>query len=206
MNSHQAHLVAVTPLLVTDAPVIVNGQMVIDTLTTTQDRYQMLGFTANRAFGSWLARFEAAYKHGLVVQPELADIVNPWPEMNLWQNMVGIEYSGFNNWTISTEMNAQFSQSDQSSANETEFEMGLGARISWMGLNDRLTIQTLAVALPDDTLQANHGIVRPSVSWDISDGWNTELSSTFYIAENSSQSLYNFRHHDSVNISLKASF
>jgi len=200
VNSNQLHLADVTPVLSNGSPVMINGQPIIDKLTTAQDRYQMIGFTANKAMGRWLLRTEAAYKYGRVVMPEPKALFSPWPEYNSLQAMAGFEVNAFSGWTLSAELNAERIESTD------DVSFGWGSRLSWAGLNDRLTVQTLIAALPDEALQLEHGLMRYSASWNISDGWNAEVTGTLYFAREQSQALYAFRNNDTVSVQLRGSF
>jgi len=200
VNSNQAHLAAATLATVNGEPVLENNQPVIATITTAQDRYQVIGLSANKALGRWLLRSELAYKHQQVTQPSAENLFSPWPEQNHWQAMLGFEVNAFSGFTLSAEANSDRARSADSS------DLSLGSRLAWTGLNDRLTAQILVATLPDDTLQLEHGLMHSSINWRFTDGWHTELTSTVYFASNADQALYPFKDNDSVALQVRGAF
>ncbi len=196
VNQNQTHLTQTTFVLV-------NGQPVPTSMEAAQNRYQMLGATANRALGRWLFRTEAAYKHGVMVTPATEALLDPWPEENALQGMVGFEFNGPSGWLISTETTAQ------QTLKRENLTLGWAARAYWGGLtdlNERLTFQALATGMPENTIQFEHGLIRALASWNFNDGWNTELSGTWYFANQAKQKLYTFRHHDTISLSFRGTF
>ncbi len=179
---------------------LVNGQPILETITTGQDRYQVVGLSANKALGRWLLRTELAYKHQQTTQPSAENLFSPWPEQDHWQAMLGFEVNGFNGFTLSAEANSDMELEADSPV------VNWGSRLSWTGLNDRLTAQVLLATLPDEQLQVEHGLMRSSLNWRFTDGWHAELTNTVYFASNAEQALYPFKDNDSLALQVRGAF
>jgi hypothetical protein len=193
VNQNQPHLTSATFTLVGSQPVPTG-------IETTQNRYQLIGGTANKVFGRWLVRAEGAYKHGVVLTPSAENYLSPWPTDNTIQGMFGFEFTGPAGWSISAETLTQYAFESE------QFSVASSSRIRWAGFNDRLTLQAIAAAMPEENVQFGHGLTRATAAWNLADGWNTEFSGTWYHAAEPTQTLFTVREQDTISLSLRGNF
>jgi len=135
------------------------------------DRLAMVGAAVNIARGNWLFKSEAAWLKGLTFAAA------PGDEKSRLDVLLGIEYAGISDTTISLEAadrhlcdyNARLSEGPEWVA-EDDFQWAL--RISRNFLHERLEATLLANVF--DALGQNGAFERAELSYDLNDRW--ELS------------------------------
>ncbi|NNG01274.1 MAG: DUF1302 family protein [Desulfobacteraceae bacterium] len=113
-------------------------------LRRTHDRINMLGTGLTAARGNWLFKSEAAYFTGI-------RFLNSTDKFSRLDGLIGFEYTGFDNTTISLELADRYLldfdkdlEDTPDDANENEFQSAI--RLTRDFINDTLTLTVLANA------------------------------------------------------------
>lgn len=140
-------------------------------------RITMLGTAVNLVRGNWLYKTEAAFLQGL----EFAAL--PDGEKSRLDVLVGVEYSGFTDTSISFEVvNRHIFDFEESltasldSAEEDDFQWAF--RISRDFLHERL--KTIFLAQAYDALGQGGALERVAVTYDITDNWEATAGLVLY--------------------------
>ncbi|WP_049721452.1 DUF1302 family protein [Gilvimarinus polysaccharolyticus] len=170
------------------------------TLATT--RQQIAGVSLQTVYGNFLVRSEQAWYHNLSsstltwVENEATASAPPGDQ---WRGMVGADYSGIHNLVLTGELTWQRSQTCNCATDTDRWQNGASARATYSAINERLTLQAYALVLP-----GNAGAVwRLSAKWVWSDRLQTELTVVEYDAQQPEDTLYAYRHNDSLLLNLR---
>ena len=115
--------------------------------------------------------------------------------------VIGIEYSGLRNALLSLELDSVTTRNYESGLQADEHQLGVGARLYWTALNERLQLLAALNELADDAGRVG----RISLDYNISDNWQVGALWVGYHASTSSP-LHQFRHNDVVQLQLRYSF
>lgn len=173
-------------------------------LEFSQQRMQTVGVAANHVRGSWLVFGEMGMHFNTPVMPGLDSslgLINGWDEKDQLLGVLGVEYNGFTNTTISFETDSIQIQDYQDGLLAEKNQLSVGTRVYWTGWNERLQMLSAFNKLSD-----SQGYVsRVSLDYD----WNDNIDFGFlwvdYSAEQDSI-FHNFRNNDMLQFSVKYSF
>lgn len=186
-------------------PSIIGVDPATNTLMLQQIRSAIVGLSINRVWGNWLVKTElASWRY---------DPQQDYPEARFdrydeVRSMLAVEYSAWQNVTVTAEINGQFLNNDP-----PELATALGRpdqrnnyggviRLRQTALNERLTQQLWLLHLGGGNSGGNGNIVRWDTSWAWSDALSLGLGATLYKSADEDELLYAFRHNDSVSASL----
>lgn len=142
-------------------------------------RLTMLGAAANLALGNWLVKAETAWLNGLEF------MAAPDEKFNRLDGMLGLEYSGFSDTTISVEWAARWL---------TDYQTRLKSAPDQADETDFTTMIRLTRDFDHDTWKLTGliglfglgfqggGFVRLQLDYDIADGWELTVGVIDYIA------------------------
>lgn len=168
--------------------------------TFQPERRRVLGLSAQLARGSWLLKTEQAWHQG--VQHATDNALEPWVESDEWRTMIGADYSGFRNLTLTLEVGSQLLLDPPDDIDDGEIRLSQSARARYTTWNDRLELTAQGVNLPGDSGQ----VVRLAADWQVSDPLSVGLSVVDYLAEESDQALYGVRNQDAAIFTLRYGF
>lgn len=164
------------------------------------DRRLVIGAGAQWVQGAWLLRTEQAWHQGEHLAT--TDPMAPWAESTQWRNMVGLEYSGFRQLTLSLELGSQTLLDSAEPLAVDDWQFSQSARARYTTWNDRLTLTAQLVGLP-----GNDGLVsRLAADWQVSDPLSVGLQWVDYQAWEEDQMLHPFRNQDAVVLNLRYGF
>jgi len=191
-------------------------------------RIKVLGASGNLVSGSWLFKTELAGKSGVAIarndireqviqsnaailaasQPipgvfdEKSDIIQSWTEKNIQQLMVGAEYSGIEDFTISLEISGRQIEDYEENLLEKEVAAQMALGVTHTTLNDTLNTRLFVIRFADD----NGVVVRLNVDYDIIDALNISAGVVAYEASKEEAVVYAYRLNDRVFTAVKFSF
>lgn len=171
-----------------------------ETTTFQPERRRVLGLSAQHARGSWLLKTEQAWHQG--VQQATDNALEPWVESDEWRAMIGADYSGFRNLTLTLEIGSQMLLDPQADIGDDDIRLSQSARARYTTWNDRLELTAQGVNLPGDAGQ----VVRLAADWQVSDPFSVGLSVVDYLAQDSDQALYGVRNQDAAILNLRYGF
>ena len=196
-------------------PNIFYGQL---TVTPKYKRIRTLGLTGSLVSGSWVLKTELAKKYDVAfnrkdIGEQLANIspglynedtkaIKTWSEKNQYQTMLGIEYSGISDLTITFEgiVSRIESYEDNLASNETS---GLTyMSFNYSALNDTFNAKFIAMHLTDN----NGDVYRANLDYDLIDALTGSLGVIYYEADEDEALLYPYRRNDKYFCSIKYSF
>ncbi len=160
-------------------------------------RQQVLGGALQTVRGSWLFRSEQALFRGVRLEPN--DPLGPWPERDQWRGMLGAEYAGFRNLTLTSEISGQYTRGDSDELADSTWQPGGMLRARYTLFNERLTLSGLAIRLAGD----NGRVLRLNADWDYSDSLTLGLALVEYSGPKPDQLLHPYRHNDTLLLSLR---
>lgn len=179
-------------------------------LSAIYKKYQLLGLSGNYATGSWLTRFELAYKHD-IAEPRgdlLQQIdsstktVSSWSEKDIIQSTLGAEYYGLNNTTITVEWSpTTILDYDENLRNDK-------LRSTYLFFVQRTFLKE-RVALDFSWFKFSNGggdIIRTNLEYEYQDGIRFSISYIVYEANKKGASLYNYRNNDRIFSSISYFF
>jgi hypothetical protein len=173
-------------------------------LEFSQQRMQTVGIAANHTRGSWLVFGEMGMNFNTPVMPGFDSnlrLVNGWDEKDQLLGVLGVEYNGFSNTTISFETDSIQVQDYQDGLLAERNQLSVGTRVYWTGWNDRLQMLSAFNKLSD-----SQGYVsRVSLDYDWNDNIDFGLLWVDYSAKQDSI-FHNFRNNDMLQFSVKYSF
>ncbi|MCG8334598.1 MAG: hypothetical protein MJE63_08780, partial [Proteobacteria bacterium] len=173
-----------------------------ESLEYQHNRINMLGGAVNAAYGNWLLKSETAFFDRLVFDllPE-----NRYARLDF---LLGVEYSGFNNTTISLEAaNRHILDYDESlntmpgKKSENDFQWAL--RITRNFWHERLSSTLLANVY--DALGQNGAAERLEFSYDLNDSWKFTSGLVLYHGGNNAY-YERIKNNDRLFVQLKYSF
>lgn len=179
---------------------LADGQPFVERVTLQPQRRQVIGFSLQRALGSWLVKTEQAWHNGVHLAQE--DPIDPWTDHRQWRGMIAADYTGIGNLTLTGEVGVihTLDWEDSLAVDETRLSQSLRAR--WTTWNDQLDLTAQAVNLP-----GNEGVItRAEADWRASDQLSLNASVVEYWAGDEEQDLYAFRDNDAVIFGVRYGF
>lgn len=171
-----------------------------ETATFQPERRRVLGLGAQHARGSWLLKTEQAWHQD--VRHATDNALEPWVGTEEWRAMIGADYSGFRNLTLTLEVGSQLLIDPHPDIADEQIRLSQSARARYTTWNDRLELTAQGVNLPGDAGQ----IARLAADWQVSDPLSVGLSVVDYIAQDSDQALYGVRNQDAAIFNLRYGF
>ena len=163
----------------------------------SQRRQRFFGASANRAINSFLFRAEL----GRLRDTSQNNDVTFSHQEDQYRGMVGAEYSGWNNWTISMEYNFIHHRSNED-VRQNSTDSGYIFRSQYTALNEKLSNQFWFMKLAEE----GGRIARWDLSYELRDNWELSTTLVNYENDNEASTLYPFRNNDTVNIAIKYGF
>jgi hypothetical protein len=170
------------------------------TATFTPQRRRVLGANAQLARGSWLLKAEQAWHQG--VHHATDNALSAWVESDEWRAMLGADYSGFRNLTLTFELGSQVLLNPDDAIADDELRLSQSVRARYTTWNDRLELTAQGVNLPGESGQ----VVRLAADWQVSDPLSLGISVVDYLAQDSDQALYPVRNQDAAIVNLRYGF
>ena len=179
---------------INDNDFVVN-QIVNGVAQLTQERVSTLGMAANRVRDSWLFKLESGVFWNQPVNSEDGFI-----EQDQLRGMLGFEYSGWDEWLVTYEINAinVIAGPDIDNADQP----GQTLRFQYTTNNEKL-VQTLWWL---DIVGDNGSVIRYDITYDLNDMWELGGALVAYENSQSSSTLFPYRNNDTVNVSVKYNF
>jgi len=169
-----------------------------------QQRVQAVGIAANYVTGPWLVFGELGIHANNPVLPELREalaMINGWPERDQVLGVLGTEYNGLRNTTISFELDSVSTRNHDASLLYDRDEISFGTRLHWTGQNERLQV----IAVWNRLIDRQGYVSRVSANYDWSDTLDLGLLWVDYHAERNSL-YYPYRNNDTVQLSIRFNF
>lgn len=183
----------------------------IETLRSTNprvtyhlNRMRAIGFSANWVEGSWLFFGEAALHKDKAVRPSVDSFlrqVNGWEQKDQVLAVIGAEYNGFRNLTVTFELDSIHTQSHSPFMLMDEDQISGGIRVYWTPMNERWQILGVWNELASDTGR----VVRLQADYTWSD--NLEIGALYVdYSTNVNSPFAAFRFNDVFQLQLRYSF
>lgn len=197
------------------------------TVVPKHKRIKTYGFSANMVSGSWLFKTEVAQKVGVAIprkdiETQLTSVVasmalsginsatfekdsekiKTWTEKDVLNGMIGIEYSGFTDITLSLEAVAEQIADYEDTLSSEELTAQLSFIGTYTALNDTFDAQFFWIHFTDE----NGDVYRVNLGYDVIDALNLSGGFIWYEAAKEDATVYNYRKNDRVFLSLKYSF
>lgn len=192
ISAHYAYILNNSPYLSTDLPItfielILNqSSQNLEMLSNLSEEIPLMqkharihlgGVAASAAIGNFMLKAEAAYLNGLKY------LSRPNETLSRWDILLGTDYSGFKDMTLSLEFIDRFLLDHKELMTELEqinkHDFGWGLRINKNLLHNSLHLMGLLTLLGIDG--SDGGFTRLSVSYDIADNLSTTLGTIIYI-------------------------
>lgn len=197
------------------------------TLQPRHKRIKTYGFAGNLVSGSWLFKGEIAQKEGkallrndidaqmqkvlqdsallgktLVTYDEESEIIQTWSEKDITQGMIGLEYSGITNLTVTLEAAIEKINDYEDNLDAKETTGQLAMIVSHSAMNQLLDTQFFWIHFTDN----NGDVYRFNIGYDVIDALNVSGGMIFYEASDEEGTVYPYRNNDRVFAALKYSF
>jgi hypothetical protein len=197
------------------------------TVIPRHKRIKTYGFSANLVVGSWLYKTELARKVGIALArndietqlkaavtsvamsggsskifDEDSGVIKTWSEKNVLNGMIGVEYSGFTDITLSLEAVGEQIEDYEDNLNSKELTGQLSFIGTYTALNDTFDAQLFWIHFTGD----NGDVFRVNAGYDLIDALNLSGGFIVYEATEEDATVYNLRKNDRVFLSLKYSF
>ncbi len=193
------------------------------TLVPRHKRFTIFGFSANLVSGSWLFKTEVARRIGVAyarndiltqigaytsgpatIYDEDSEAVKTWREKNSHSGMLGVEYTGIQDLTISLEVVGErieeYEEEENLISKEASAQTVLS--VSYTALNDTFEAGLFWINFSDN----NGDVIRVNLEYDIIDALAVSGGFINYHATDEEATVYNYRNNDRVFVSLKYSF
>lgn len=182
-------------------------------LVFKQARHQVLAVSGNKIWqGHWLLKGEFGghfNKRRLAKRSRLGGLWRGHKE-DQWRGMLGVEYSGWDDWHVSYEYNGIYHQGPEAEKNvmflgdekEDYSSHGQVLRLSYDSLNERLQNQWWILDLNGD----EGFIYRWTMTYEWSDDVGFDAMLVAYDISDSGANLHPFRRHDSFNLGITYHF
>lgn len=175
-------------------------------------RIRTYGVAGNFVKGSWLFKMEAASKKdsALARTPEdlqaqlRANVKEPksWSEKDLTQLMLGVDYSGVTDLSVTFEVSATQIEDYEDNLMNDEIRAAPSLTLRYDTWNDTLHPSFLWVRLPND----NGDLIRASADYDLMDALQLSGGFALYDAAREDDLLYAYKENDRLFASIKYSF
>ena len=175
------------------APVAIAPQAAAPPIITfTRGRQQVLGLGVQATHGTWLLRSEQAWHRGVYAPG--SDTTAPWQQDDEWRGMIGADYTGVHNLTLTGEVTWLYRDNSHG-----RHQAGGALRARYTLFNERLTLEAFNLYLPG----GEDSLVRLSGEWEYSDKLNLSLAIIDYSAEEQKDLLHPYRHNDTVLLTVR---
>ncbi|BAJ03956.1 conserved hypothetical protein [Shewanella violacea DSS12] len=173
-------------------------------LTYQADRFQMLGFSANYAHRLMVLKTEVGLHFNRTLAPKHNDILgdNIWQESDQLLAMLGLDYGGFGDAEVSVELNYIHTPNNVQNLAVSRHQWGANSRLFWQDTNELLTLQLDWTHLLND----DGDITRLTANYELAQSWTLGALLVVYSAKNPTAGLYDYRHNDVFQLSVKYSF
>lgn len=174
-------------------------------LIYSQDRFQVLGISGNWTQGLWIFKAELGTHFDVAMAPKNAlffDAVNGWQNKNQLRSVLGFEYVGFGDASVTFELDYIRTSGDVEGLSVDKNQLGFNTRVFWQDENSEWTLQGDWTKIPDN----NGDIFRASVDYAFTDAVKLGASVIAYQAHSADRQLYNYRNNDVIKLSLKYAF
>ncbi|WP_020210571.1 DUF1302 family protein [Gilvimarinus chinensis] len=160
-------------------------------------RQQVAGLGLQAVRGNLLLRSEQAWHHNTKVAQ--ANPLAPWRSIDQWRGMLGADYSGINNLTLTAELSWLYIHHWDSNLDGKRWQPGASARASYNLYNERLTLQAFAMMIT-----GNQGsLIRLSADWAVSDEFSIGITAIEYDGHDPQALIYPYRHNDTLLVTLR---
>lgn len=187
---------AVTSIATTDST--------IPRITYSQNRMKALGIAGNLVNGAWLYFAEMGIHQDKAVRPNAASYLGQlqgWEQKDQILSVMGVEYNGLRNLVLTFELDNIHTRQHDESMLDHQDQIGIGARIYWTTLNERLKL----IAVWNELVDADSNIGRVSVNYSWSDSLESGLLWMHYGSQRGS-AFYDYRSNDILQFQLRYSF
>ena len=169
-------------------------------------RIQMIGLSGNIVFGQWLTKVESAFYNNKTLQRgDLLQQIQSNPtqvsstmERDMVQTMLGWDYSGLSNTTLTIEWNSQYIKRYDERLLMDKWQNTFTLMLNRTLMNQRL-VNNIAWFKFDNN---NGDVIRFNVEYEYHDGLHFSLAAFIYQAKNSGATLYPYRNNDRVVASM----
>jgi len=171
-------------------------------------RVKTLGASGNFVSGSWLFKAELAKKFGKALALSQAEVQGLksgeriWSEKDVLEGMIGADYSGISDLTITIEATGEKILAYDDALNDREIGGGFSLRLAHAALNDTLKSTLFWVHYTDN----NGDVIRADVSYDLIDALQVSGGVINYLASEPDAVVYPFRDNDRIFASIKYSY
>jgi hypothetical protein len=176
-------------------------------LTPKYRRLKTVGVSGNRVVDTWLFKGELAKISGKAFTR--SDAVSRlyagkqiWIEKDLISGMIGFDYSGISDLTVTVEVLGEQIESYEETVADNELTGTLSVRLNHKALNE--TLETTVFWMHYDG--ANGDVVRLESEYEVMDALQISGGVVFYQADDPNAEVYSFRDNDRIMAGLKYSF
>ncbi len=191
--------------------------------TPRHQRINVVGFSGNMVSGSWLLKTEMARKtdkafalsqssmmarifSNLSVPAatfaEDSELIRTWSVKDLLQTMIGLEFSGIDDVSISLEASVETIEDYDDNLMNKEQTGSASLFLTHSALNGTLNTRFILIHFTDN----NGDVYRVNVDYDIIDALNISVGMIVYEASSEEGMVYAFRKNDRLFAALKYSF
>jgi hypothetical protein len=170
----------------------------------SQKRFQALGLSGSYSAGLWIYKAELGAHWGKPVTPATSEFMNylqGWEKRDQSLAMMGFDYAGFGDATVSLEINYVHTRGATESLAIEEIEMGATTSVNWSDENQKLTLNAHVISL----LNSNGTIFRANAEYALTDSLKIGALLVTYDAQEN-DSLYLYRNNDAVQFHLQYYF
>ncbi len=190
-------------------------------LTPKHKRIKTVGATGNMVAGAWLFKAELAKKWDKAIArndftgqlqmlsvpasgkySEESGVIKMWKAMDVVEGMIGIDYSGISNLTITVEAAGNKIENYESNLSPEELSSVLTLIFNYSAWNDTLQTKFTGILFSDN----NGSVYRGNVEYDIIDALTVSGGLIYYEAPDANAMLKPYESNDKVFTSLKYSF
>lgn len=168
--------------------------LIDDQLVLQQARVTTLATVLNKTINEWLVKGEAgAYWN----QPVQSTSSYTTDQLRV---MAGLEYSGWQNWRLSAEINGILNR--DSPKQDDNSQAGYVVRLGHDAYNERLNTQLWVLNITGDL----GSVIRWDTRYALSDNWEVTAGVTLYDSSNPFSPYEIFKDNDDIALSVKYSF
>ena len=200
-------------------------------VTPRHNRIQSVGLSGNLVSGSWLFKAEAAHKTKVAQMRNFTNIqtqlqqalptlqaaalatgnpvftegnipINIWDEKTVQQLVVGLEYQGIEDLTVSLEAGGEQIEDYEENLRSGEVTAQVALLLNYTALNDTFDAQLFWIHFTDE----NGEVVRVNLAYDLIDALTVSGGFIVYDASKTDAVVYSLRNSDRVFAAVKYSF
>jgi len=196
------------------------------TLIPRHQRIKTLGFSANLVSGSWLFKTEMGRKTDVAVARKdqqsqllasLQTIIPPpsdgiyleerallqgWSSKNIDQGMLGLEYAGVTDLTLSLDVSGQKINEYEENLASPEVGISYSLRATYAAFNDTLKSTLFWIKFPEN----NGDVVRGNIDYELGEALALSFGAINYISDDETATVYPYRDNDRLMLGFKQSF